>query len=748
MDFKEYVRGVLPSEWVATWEPNSLRAGAMAVKMFAWWRILHPRSSTYDILDNTWDQVYRSNYTHPNTDAAIELTWSYSMTNNGTVLEIHYVDTDAHCQEWLSGTLCMGQWNSQYLAQQGRDWQWILQNYYGPVDITLQQANTGLTTARSFDFSSSLHGWYAANDILDLQVYQRDNGGMWGAIRDTDNANGIDPYIIGPMMVPFRATDYTHMRIVMDREMEGEAPCAQIYWRKPGQGNPGDFNSTQRINFVPVANSVTTTYEIDLTQNSYWSGTIEQLRFDPSCRHTVANGTSYFRIDKIELYNANVTSGNPRSLRWAFNLAVPQGWTAARNLEGLKQLDGGMWANATGANPAFGGPVMQTFNAADFTTLQFKMSTRLDHCVELFWRAPGEGFSTSKKLQIPIERNGSYSVDLSNVANWAGPIEQLLFEPSCVWNPTPNDTAVRLDYLQLIGQDPVVQPPAEIFEIAISPEAVTIGIGETTSFNIQVLNPDMAPDGGIRGLDLACNVTQPLVTGVEVIHGAAFGPDAVSVLLPSPDFAPLPAFQWLTSLREDAASITEDGTAVTVSYVGAVEGTTQLTCTADAISATGALIEDVPVTGATIEVVGNGTITGIVTLEEATNHAGIVVILTDENGTPVTTATTAADGAFSFTVEPGSYFVRADADGYVTVASEPIVVVGGTTENMGTAVLAAGDVNADDVVDLLDITDFAARYNDAVTNATDFDRSGAHDLLDFTALVDNLDLVGPTNWTN
>ncbi|MCA9883571.1 MAG: carboxypeptidase regulatory-like domain-containing protein, partial [Anaerolineae bacterium] len=238
------------------------------------------------------------------------------------------------------------------------------------------------------------------------------------------------------------------------------------------------------------------------------------------------------------------------------------------------------------------------------------------------------------------------------------------------------------------------------------------------------------------------------INGVEVINGSAFGSDSVSVLLSSPAFAPLPAFQWLTSLREDTASVTEDGTAVTVSYVGAVEGTTELICTADAISATGTLIESVPVTGATIEVVGNGTITGIVTLEEATNHTGIVVILTDENGTPVTTATTAADGAFSFTVEPGSYFVRADADGYVTVASEPIVVVGGTTEDMGTAVLAAGDVNADDVVDLLDITDFAARYNDAVTNATDFDRSGAHDLLDFTALVDNLDLVGPTNWTN
>ena len=40
MDFKEYVKGVLPAEWGRDWDEDSLRAGAVAVKMFAWRHML------------------------------------------------------------------------------------------------------------------------------------------------------------------------------------------------------------------------------------------------------------------------------------------------------------------------------------------------------------------------------------------------------------------------------------------------------------------------------------------------------------------------------------------------------------------------------------------------------------------------------------------------------------------------------------------------------------------------------------
>src|SRR3990172_12989059 len=36
VDFKDYVKHVLPNEWISSWPREALRAGAMAAKMYAW----------------------------------------------------------------------------------------------------------------------------------------------------------------------------------------------------------------------------------------------------------------------------------------------------------------------------------------------------------------------------------------------------------------------------------------------------------------------------------------------------------------------------------------------------------------------------------------------------------------------------------------------------------------------------------------------------------------------------------------
>jgi hypothetical protein len=118
IDFREYVKNVLPNEWLASWgndAPDSLRAGAMAVKMFAW-RLVNVGWRSYlsgnpDVVDNTCDQVYRQNTADTRTNAAVDLTWFYRMRKNGQVIEIHYVAMDCP-PEWR----CMSQWGSLYRA--------------------------------------------------------------------------------------------------------------------------------------------------------------------------------------------------------------------------------------------------------------------------------------------------------------------------------------------------------------------------------------------------------------------------------------------------------------------------------------------------------------------------------------------------------------------------------------------------------------------------------------------------------
>ena len=96
VDFQSYLRVVLPEEWVAGWQdadgtPESLRAGAVSVRTFGWYHVLHPQDPNYDLTDTT--QTYipddpRAN--HPNTNQAITDTAGQYLTYNGEMLWARY----------------------------------------------------------------------------------------------------------------------------------------------------------------------------------------------------------------------------------------------------------------------------------------------------------------------------------------------------------------------------------------------------------------------------------------------------------------------------------------------------------------------------------------------------------------------------------------------------------------------------------------------------------------------------------
>jgi hypothetical protein len=138
MDFKEYIRNVLPNEWVNSWHPQSLQTGAVAAKSFAWWRIMlvNPRPMGADVVDNTCDQVFFANSHRPTTDAAIDATWHYRMSRDNRIIEIHYLAHDWQCDN-LGWEMCMGQWGTKDKSDAGWLWQDILHHYYDPVDINI-----------------------------------------------------------------------------------------------------------------------------------------------------------------------------------------------------------------------------------------------------------------------------------------------------------------------------------------------------------------------------------------------------------------------------------------------------------------------------------------------------------------------------------------------------------------------------------------------------------------------------------
>ena len=94
IEFKYYVKGVVPHEWYGTWPAESLKAGAMAAKTYAWYWVnqgdRHPDCDLYDTSD---DQTYADD-TYSSTNQAVEDTWLTGMriTGQTDVFESQYWD--------------------------------------------------------------------------------------------------------------------------------------------------------------------------------------------------------------------------------------------------------------------------------------------------------------------------------------------------------------------------------------------------------------------------------------------------------------------------------------------------------------------------------------------------------------------------------------------------------------------------------------------------------------------------------
>ncbi|MHB0976650.1 MAG: SpoIID/LytB domain-containing protein [Candidatus Aquicultorales bacterium] len=208
--FEFYVKHVVPSEWIPSWGAESLKAGAMAAKTYAWYWVISSEkyANGADVRDDTYDQVYDPNYSHASTDAAVDATWNYKMTRSGSIFMSQYVagsygpGYDANYPGRLS------QWGSAYWADQGKDWRWILRYYYGPTlgywstDIafssgdTLQPSVWWSSGAGNFDASrvvSWVIGNFNGDDYADAAALYDYGGTTAGILLFVSNGAGFNP---------------------------------------------------------------------------------------------------------------------------------------------------------------------------------------------------------------------------------------------------------------------------------------------------------------------------------------------------------------------------------------------------------------------------------------------------------------------------------------------------------------------------------------------------------------------------
>ena len=152
VDFRAYTKNVLSREWIASWTTESLRSGALAVRNYAWYQVLHWRGGTnaggqcFDLRDDTWDQVYDpSRPTYSTAAAAVDATWVTLVLKAGAIFPTYY---NAGAAGEACGANANGwkafQWGTQACGLAGMTASQIIQAYYYP-GVTVSGAGPATT---------------------------------------------------------------------------------------------------------------------------------------------------------------------------------------------------------------------------------------------------------------------------------------------------------------------------------------------------------------------------------------------------------------------------------------------------------------------------------------------------------------------------------------------------------------------------------------------------------------------------
>ncbi len=143
VDFKTYVKVVMPAEWSPAWFPEVLRAGAVAIKQYAWYYTMHSHGYAIigiggcaDVRDNTYDQIYTPEYYTARIAAshiqAVDSTWGESILKNGAFILTGYrTGTWVVCGADADG-YHLWQRSAYNCAADGKLGEDILNIYYGP----------------------------------------------------------------------------------------------------------------------------------------------------------------------------------------------------------------------------------------------------------------------------------------------------------------------------------------------------------------------------------------------------------------------------------------------------------------------------------------------------------------------------------------------------------------------------------------------------------------------------------------
>lgn len=141
--FEDYVKGVLPHEWIASWHVESLKAGAVAIRTYAaWWVRRGGKYECADLDDTSSSQVYKDERL-ARTDAAAEATRGiYVVAGDKLVLAEYSAENGDPTKHGVVEPHCTGRardghgrgtcqrGSQRWASRDGKTFDWIVTHYY------------------------------------------------------------------------------------------------------------------------------------------------------------------------------------------------------------------------------------------------------------------------------------------------------------------------------------------------------------------------------------------------------------------------------------------------------------------------------------------------------------------------------------------------------------------------------------------------------------------------------------------
>ena len=267
----------------------------------------------------------------------------------------------------------------------------------------------------------------------------------------------------------------------------------------------------------------------------------------------------------------------------------------------------------------------------------------------------------------------------------------------------------------------------------VAPASVLVG--ETALVTV-ALND--VPAEGYASAEFTCTYPFGVVEVSGITLTNLFGSDSVSAINDPQNGSFIVAVAGSNGQRA-----TTNGTVFTFSVTALSVGEALIECTARVSLGDGQLL-DLESTAATLTIdavaILDGTLVGQV-------FAGKPVTVSLYAVDTSLAATTLAnlDGTFSLDAAPATYTATAEASGYLAAAG-PAILSAGLTTTMPTITLLAGDIDGNNVIDQFDAMTIGMSYNTASPDAADLNADSVINVLDLELLAANYRATGPISW--